>query len=58
MCHWHLGEKDDARKWYDKAVELTKKIQPNNANFGGFQAEAEELMKIPGKEPVTKAESK
>jgi serine/threonine protein kinase/Tfp pilus assembly protein PilF len=55
MCHWQLGEKDQARKWYDKAVEWTEKNQPNNKQLGRFRTEAEELRKIAGKDPTTKA---
>jgi hypothetical protein len=53
-----LGEKDVARKWYDKAVDWMEKNEPNNREFGRFRTEAEELLKIAGKQPTTKAESK
>ena len=29
MAHWQLGNKDEARKWYDQAVEWMEKNQPN-----------------------------
>jgi tetratricopeptide (TPR) repeat protein len=55
MCHWQLGEKDDARAWYDKAVEWTEKNQPKNTQLRRYRTEAEELLEIAGKEPATKA---
>jgi serine/threonine protein kinase/tetratricopeptide (TPR) repeat protein len=54
MCHWQLGEKDEARKWYDKAVEWTEKNQPKNTQLRHFRTEAEELLKAAIKEPTTK----
>jgi serine/threonine protein kinase/tetratricopeptide (TPR) repeat protein len=57
MCHWQLGERDAARKSYDKAVEWTEKHQPRNPELRRFRTEAEELLKVTGKEPTTKAES-
>ena len=57
MCHWQLGKKDGARKWYDKAVEWTEENQPKNTQLLRFQTEAEELLNIAGKEPAAKAES-
>ena len=45
MAHWQLDHKDEARKWYDKAVEWMDKNQPNNEELRRFRAEAEEMMK-------------
>jgi tetratricopeptide (TPR) repeat protein len=58
MAHWQLGEKDEARKWYEKAVEWTEKYQPKNIQLRRFRTEAEELLKIADKEPAMKVESK
>jgi tetratricopeptide (TPR) repeat protein len=59
MCHWQLGEKDAARKWYDQAVVWTDKYQPNNRELRRFRTEAEELLRIPVTQPTTAtAESK
>jgi uncharacterized protein HemY len=55
MAHWQLGEKDEARKWYDKAVEWTDKNQPDNEELRRFRAEAAELLGIT--EPQAPAES-
>jgi serine/threonine protein kinase/tetratricopeptide (TPR) repeat protein len=57
MCHWQLGDKDEARKWYDKAVQWTEKNQPRNVKLRRIRAEAEELMKIAGTHAATKSES-
>jgi tetratricopeptide (TPR) repeat protein len=46
MAHWQLGNKDEARKWYDKAVQWTDKNQPNNEELRRFRAEAAELMGV------------
>jgi WD40 repeat protein len=44
MAHWQLGDKDEARRWYDQAVEWTDKHQPKNEDLRRFRAEAAELM--------------
>jgi tetratricopeptide (TPR) repeat protein len=54
MCHWQLGQKDAARKWYDQAVVWTDKYQPNNRQLQRFRTEAEELLKIAATRPATK----
>jgi tetratricopeptide (TPR) repeat protein len=46
MAHWQLGNKDEARQWYGRAVEWTDKNQPKNEELRRFQAEAAELMGI------------
>jgi tetratricopeptide (TPR) repeat protein len=47
MAHWQLGHKDEARTWYDKAVEWTDQNQPKNEELRRFRAEAAELLGIP-----------
>jgi superkiller protein 3 len=49
MAHWQLGEKEKARKWFDKAVQWMDKNMPNNKDLGRFRAEAAELLKIEAK---------
>lgn len=44
MTHWQLGEKQQAREWYDKAVEWMEKNKPNDEELLRFRAEAEELL--------------
>lgn len=46
MAYWQLGEKHEARMWYDKAVQWMKKNRPNDADLNCFRAEAAELLEI------------
>jgi tetratricopeptide (TPR) repeat protein len=46
MAHWQLDEKDNAREWYDRAVQWTDKNQPTNEELRRFRAEAAELLGI------------
>jgi hypothetical protein len=54
MAHWQLGHKEEARKWYDKAVEWTEKNNPKEEDLPRFRAEAAELLGIPLKPPAAK----
>ena len=36
--------KEEARKWYDKAVEWMEKNRPDNEELRRFRAEAEEIL--------------
>ena len=44
MAHWQLGEKVEARKWFDRAVQWMEKNDPQNEELRRFRAEAEQLM--------------
>jgi tetratricopeptide (TPR) repeat protein len=44
MAHWKLGEKEQACRWYDKAVEWMDRNQPKNEELRRFRAEAAELL--------------
>ena len=46
MAHWKLGDKAEARAWYDKAVEWMEKNQPKNEELRRFRAEASELLGV------------
>jgi tetratricopeptide (TPR) repeat protein len=46
-----LGNKIEARAWYDKAVEWMDKSQPKNEELLRFRAEAAELLDITESEP-------
>jgi tetratricopeptide (TPR) repeat protein len=46
MAQWQLGKKDEARKWYDKAMEWMEKNQLRNEDLVRFRAEASELLGI------------
>ena len=46
MAHSQLGHKEEARKWYDQAVQWMDKNQPKNEDLRRFRAEAAELLGI------------
>jgi eukaryotic-like serine/threonine-protein kinase len=48
MAHWQLGHKEEARNWYEKAIEL-ERVWPEELRR--FRAEAEELMGVNVKKP-------
>jgi tetratricopeptide (TPR) repeat protein len=50
MSYWQLGDKEEARKWYDKAVEWMDQNKPQNEDLLRFRAEAAELLGV--KEPA------
>jgi hypothetical protein len=43
MAHWQRGERETARRWYDRAVAWMKENQPRDEELRGFRAEAERL---------------
>lgn len=51
MTQWQLDRKDEARKWYDQAVEWQEKNQPKNAELRRFQREAAALLMITAEPP-------
>src|SRR5262249_3969484 len=48
MTHWRLGEKAEARKAYDQAVQWMDESDPKNALLHRFRTEAAELLEIKG----------
>jgi hypothetical protein len=48
MAHWQLGAKDEAREWYDLAVQWMDQNDPKNEDLRRFRAEAAELLRIKG----------
>ena len=46
MAHWQLGNKAEARRWYDQAIEWTDKQAPTSENRGRFRREAAELLGV------------
>ncbi|HUG66549.1 MAG TPA: protein kinase [Pirellulaceae bacterium] len=46
MSHWQIEQKEEARKWYDEAVEWMEKNNPANEELLRFRAEAAELLGI------------
>jgi tetratricopeptide (TPR) repeat protein len=47
MAHRQLGEKEQARTWYDQAVQWMDKHQPQDEDLRRLRAEAAELLGIP-----------
>jgi hypothetical protein len=48
LAHWKNGEKDEARKWFEKAVEWTREKAPRNDDLRRFWTEAAQLLDQPG----------
>jgi tetratricopeptide (TPR) repeat protein len=46
MTHWKLGQKTEARSWYDKAVPWMEKHQPKNEELIRFRDEAAALLGV------------
>src|SRR5207244_3481932 len=44
VAHWQLGNKEEARKWHDQAVQWMEKNAPQDEFFRGFRIEAEKLL--------------
>ena len=53
MTHWQLGDKDEARTWYDKADAWMQKNEPLHVDLRPIQTEAAELLKIDDRKPTT-----
>jgi tetratricopeptide (TPR) repeat protein len=46
MARWQLGERDEARRGYEKALEWMKS-RPNDEELGRFRSEADALLRPP-----------
>jgi uncharacterized protein HemY len=46
MAHGRLGEKDQGRKWYDKAIAWMEQIKSQNNELRCFRAEAAVLLGV------------
>ena len=46
MAHWQLGDKPQARSWYEKAIPWMEKNQPKNEELIRFRAEAAALLGV------------
>ncbi len=46
MAHWQLDHKQEARRWYEKAVEWMEKNNPDNEELIRFRQEAEDLLNV------------
>jgi tetratricopeptide (TPR) repeat protein len=49
MAHWQLSGKEEARKWFDKAVQRMENNQPKNEELRRFRAEAARLLGVKDK---------
>jgi tetratricopeptide (TPR) repeat protein len=58
MAHCQKGEKDEARKWFDRAVAWTKEKDPKNADLRQFWTEAAGLLGQPGPDTAGKGSAK
>jgi tetratricopeptide (TPR) repeat protein len=48
LAHWQLGNKDEARQWYDRAVDWTEKCAAPGETLARFRGEAGELLGVDG----------
>lgn len=46
MAHWRLGDKEQARKWNDQAVQWMEKNKPQDEELQRFRAEAAERLQL------------
>jgi tetratricopeptide (TPR) repeat protein len=46
MAHWQVGEKQEARKWYDEAVSWMEENKPKDEELLRFRKEGAELLGI------------
>jgi tetratricopeptide (TPR) repeat protein len=46
MAHGQLGNKAEARKWYDQAIKWMEKNQPKDGQLRRYRAEAAELLGV------------
>ena len=51
MAHWQMGDKDQARNYFDQAVERMQEDHADDEELARFRAEAETLLEI--QEPST-----
>ena len=51
MAHWQLGNHEDAREWYHKAVEWMAENEPEDDEIPRFHSEASELLDLPDTPP-------
>jgi tetratricopeptide (TPR) repeat protein len=47
IVHWRLNRRDEARRWYDQAVEWMEQHRSNDDELRRFRAEAAELLGLP-----------
>jgi serine/threonine protein kinase/tetratricopeptide (TPR) repeat protein len=52
MIHGRLGEKEQARKWYDQALQWMEQHDPDNGELNHIRAESAELLGIKASAPL------
>jgi tetratricopeptide (TPR) repeat protein len=57
MAHWQLGNKAEARQWYDKGAKWMDKNAPGNNELRRFRTEAAELLGITYTPPEEKEQA-
>jgi hypothetical protein len=48
MAHWRLGDRNQARTWFDRAVQWMDRHKPHDSELCRFRAEAEAMLAVPG----------
>jgi len=46
MAHWQLGDKEQAHKWFDQAVQWMEKNDPKNEDLHRLRGETEQLLGV------------
>lgn len=46
MSHWQLGNKNEARRWYNEAIRWMEEEKPHHGQLQRFRAEAAELLEL------------
>ena len=57
MAPWQLGNDDNSRRWYDKAIEWIEENQPDDEEIDWFRDEAEALLGINENVPTKQQKS-
>jgi serine/threonine protein kinase/tetratricopeptide (TPR) repeat protein len=52
MARWQLGDKEQARKWYEQACSWMDEHSPADEELKGFRSEAATLLEITNKKPA------
>jgi hypothetical protein len=49
MAHERLGDKSQARKWHDRAIQWMEKNKVEDQELSAFRAESAELLGVGGR---------
>ena len=53
MAHWQLGDRDEARRWYNEAIGWMEEKKPDDEQLHRFRAEAAQLLELTDEAPPT-----